>query len=1008
MANLRKYINNYQTTLDGAVLVADTVITLTDVADLPVITGSEFYELTIVDDLVTPTQIEIVKVTSRSGNDITVVRAQGGTLAFDFDDLAPVRMNATADSYERLAEGDQSVNQADSPTFADATINSQLFSEFKDIQNSNLRTGLVSGGVTSIGTDTAKFDLSAGTGIHVDNYTDPENPVITQVSWNAFDEVTTTFLATAETSIVAIDINGDIVQLENDFSVEDTRDYIILTIMLHTDNTVIAQVSNRPVLAIQGDGSLIDLCTAVGLINTSGNVYSANGANVKFDKTSGSTFGCAANWETNQKLPNNTTDASAAAIVFVPVHRDGAGDFTGLTPTDDVDTGFYDDGTGTLAAIPNNKFVVHRVSFNPAVGLNLLEYAQEVYDTQGGAELAIPTQAFVSDPPILATTTLRLLLIVKKGTTDLTNTSEAKFIAGPKSRLSQGGVGGSGAGGGSADASLDNLSGVAINESLISDTDSTDSLGSTGIRWANLWVDDVTITNNIDIGNYAQMSEISLPSNPAADFGRIYLRDVAGTTTLFFLDSAGTETSLLAGGGGGDPDQNLWFTMTADSGTTNASTTTDTFTLTGGAGISTAISGDVITFTIDTASTTLAGIAELATTAEVSTGTDTGRVITPSSLPVQIQDSKYTYAADAEASDTYVIALTPAPASYAIGQVFYFKANTANTGGATLNVNALGAVSILKNHDVALDDNDIESGSLVSVMYDGTNFQMLSQIANAAGGGGGDHVITTGTNAPVSTPVNIGDHYVDTNNNTHWFAHGTSASSDWRQVVQESDFNANTGFIVKTSDVFPAAYNSRTFSNDDGTISITNGDGVSGDPVLGSTPQNATTITAVDITADWLSIWDTSAGAIRKVNPEDVGFTGLTVFKVSDESATSDTTLSDDAELTLPVEANTIYLLDAHLRTLSASSVPDIKVALSLPSGATAHWSFAFTNIEQDETSAQVNALTASQEEYCNPQGILTIGGTSGNAVIQWAQDVSSATATTVQGGSSLRLTKIG
>jgi hypothetical protein len=140
-----------------------------------------------------------------------------------------------------------------------------------------------------------------------------------------------------------------------------------------------------------------------------------------------------------------------------------------------------------------------------------------------------------------------------------------------------------------------------------------------------------------------------------------------------------------------------------------------------------------ITIAAEDASTTNKGVAELATTAEVTTGTDTGRVITPSALPVQIQDSKYVYAADAEASDTYVISLTPAPSAYAAGQVFHFKANTANTGAATLNVNSLGATTIVKEYNATLEDNDIKAGQIVTVVYDGTNFQMQSQLGNAPG-----------------------------------------------------------------------------------------------------------------------------------------------------------------------------------------------------------------------------------------------------------------------------------
>jgi len=99
---------------------------------------------------------------------------------------------------------------------------------------------------------------------------------------------------------------------------------------------------------------------------------------------------------------------------------------------------------------------------------------------------------------------------------------------------------------------------------------------------------------------------------------------------------------------------------------------------------------------------------------------------------VVIQNSSYTYAADAEASDAYAITLSPAVTAYAAGQTFKFKANTANTGGATLNVNALGAKNILKQNNVALATGDIEAGSIVTVTYDGTSFQMTSSDANVS------------------------------------------------------------------------------------------------------------------------------------------------------------------------------------------------------------------------------------------------------------------------------------
>lgn len=86
------------------------------------------------------------------------------------------------------------------------------------------------------------------------------------------------------------------------------------------------------------------------------------------------------------------------------------------------------------------------------------------------------------------------------------------------------------------------------------------------------------------------------------------------------------------------------------------------------------------------------------------------------------------YAADAGANDTYAITMTPAPAAYVTGMIVFFKANTANTGACTLNVNTLGAKTIKKNYNSDLADNDILANQLVAVIYDGTNFQLLSPV----------------------------------------------------------------------------------------------------------------------------------------------------------------------------------------------------------------------------------------------------------------------------------------
>lgn len=109
------------------------------------------------------------------------------------------------------------------------------------------------------------------------------------------------------------------------------------------------------------------------------------------------------------------------------------------------------------------------------------------------------------------------------------------------------------------------------------------------------------------------------------------------------------------------------------------------------------------------------------------------------SLPTAVLTDTIGYCADAGMSDTYACTLAPAQAAYVTGGRYRFKANTANTGAATINFNAIGAKTIVKvsgGITTTLADNDILAGQIVDLVYDGTNMQMQSTLGNAASGGG--------------------------------------------------------------------------------------------------------------------------------------------------------------------------------------------------------------------------------------------------------------------------------
>ena len=83
-------------------------------------------------------------------------------------------------------------------------------------------------------------------------------------------------------------------------------------------------------------------------------------------------------------------------------------------------------------------------------------------------------------------------------------------------------------------------------------------------------------------------------------------------------------------------------------------------------------------------------------------------------------------------------------AALAAGQTFSFAAANTNTGAVTLNINSLGAKQLTKTGNVALIANDILAGQVVTVVYDGTRFQMVNKSNFASPGPIGSTTADTG------------------------------------------------------------------------------------------------------------------------------------------------------------------------------------------------------------------------------------------------------------------------
>lgn len=90
-----------------------------------------------------------------------------------------------------------------------------------------------------------------------------------------------------------------------------------------------------------------------------------------------------------------------------------------------------------------------------------------------------------------------------------------------------------------------------------------------------------------------------------------------------------------------------------------------------------------------------------------------------------IQRGQTTYAAASGGPTAYTATLSPAPPELKAGMRFEIQINVTNTGAATLNVNALGAKTIVGRDGQALEAGDLPA-NLCTFEYNGTSFVLMN------------------------------------------------------------------------------------------------------------------------------------------------------------------------------------------------------------------------------------------------------------------------------------------
>lgn len=135
-----------------------------------------------------------------------------------------------------------------------------------------------------------------------------------------------------------------------------------------------------------------------------------------------------------------------------------------------------------------------------------------------------------------------------------------------------------------------------------------------------------------------------------------------------------------------------------------------------------------------------------------------------------------------------------------------------------------------------------------------------------------------------------------------------------------------------------------------------------------------------------------------------------TVRKTADESRSATTTFADDTHLVFAAEADAVYTMWGAIKYF-ASTIPDIKVQFSVPSGCLGEWSwlmpgsgtgaagtagYSIRTDSNDVAGSRTGYGTSDSNHFTPMSGIFRMSSTPGNIALQWAQNTSDATASTL------------
>jgi hypothetical protein len=213
----------------------------------------------------------------------------------------------------------------------------------------------------------------------------------------------------------------------------------------HPSRTHIEDAVLEPYAGTDVYSQLGDFLLSFGSFNVEGNVYGPL-SGLTIQRSAGTSFEVGSGYSTIRRDPNVLPTGAESPAVLRYYYRDGLGDWVNnLATRTTIDPEHWDDGSIVLATVPDETpWTIQPLMFYPLLSANDLQYGQAVYASYAEARSAL--QVSIAINPYNSYDTFRGWLIVRKGATDLTDTSHGVFVGAGKLGLvdvaSGGGLGG--------------------------------------------------------------------------------------------------------------------------------------------------------------------------------------------------------------------------------------------------------------------------------------------------------------------------------------------------------------------------------------------------------------------------------------------------------------------------------------------------------------------------------------------------------------------------------------